>query len=206
MDREPEDKNQIAFIILLFGVILVLGALLLFQMQDKSSESGEIFVGLNKKIRTKEYEKSVNAHLSEVYSKSQLKQKTIDLQNKKEAPLISKTNEEATYPYREDLTLDGENLGDLIGKDLNGIRKKNFFDTPEQKVRDDMIRDQQEAFQKLKDKEAYARQFIENARQDGYEVTLDSEYHIVDIKRIKKPRYPSLFEGGEFESGTGGSR
>ena len=207
MDKEPRERNQIAFILLLFGVILVLGALLLFQMQDKTNDSGEITAGLKNKMRSKEYEKSVNYHVSEVYSKSKLKEKIIEYQNKKEAPLISKTNEEVAYLYDGDrATLDGENWGNLVGKDLKGIRRERTLDTPEQKIRDEVIQDQRDSVQNTANQEAYAQQFIENARRDGYELTLDSEYRITDVKKIKKNRNPSLFDNSESELGSGASR
>jgi hypothetical protein len=102
--------------------------------------------------------------------------------------------------------LDGENWGELIGKDLKSIRKERTHVTPEQQVRDDLIHDQQVSAQNLREQEAYAQQFIENARQDGYEVTLDADYRIIDVKKIKKPRYPSLFNRGDSGFGTGASQ
>lgn len=53
-------------------------------------------------------------------------------------------------------------------------------------------------FQKLVDK-AYAQEFISNARANGYDVTLDSEYNVIDVKRTTsgQSRIPGSIPGSD---------
>lgn len=50
-------------------------------------------------------------------------------------------------------------------------------------------------FQKLADK-AFAQEFISNARANGYDVTLDSEYNVIDVKNVSgQSRVPGSAPG-----------
>lgn len=47
-------------------------------------------------------------------------------------------------------------------------------------------------------KDAYVKEFIENARRAGYEVTVNSDLEVIKVKKIRRPsgfRYPNSVQG-----------
>ena len=94
---------------------------------------------------------------------------------------------------REKVKLQNDNTPDTqqIFKDEASER------SPAEQIQSEIILKQQRRQNEELDKQEYARQFIENARKNGFHVVLSSDYKVLSVTPIRKPtqadELPELF-------------
>jgi len=61
-----------------------------------------------------------------------------------------------------------------------------YPDGPDQAIQNQMFNDQLQAQQDEEYRREYVKRFLENARQQGYEIQLDKDYRVISIKEIQR--------------------
>ncbi len=64
---------------------------------------------------------------------------------------------------------------------------------PRDSIQAQIVEEKEIAAWNQRQKEEYARQFVENARQAGWAIELDDEFVVKSVKRIRPDRKPRLF-------------
>lgn len=72
----------------------------------------------------------------------------------------------------------------IQGVEMSG--SQNEPETPDETIQRQLYEKQFEEAYNESYREAYADQFIENARKNGYEVKLNSDFRVISVKKIKQ--------------------
>lgn len=194
MSNNTPNKNNnkiIGILLLLIGGFLLFASMFLFNeksLNKKSSASSK-----NISIKPNDI---LNEHLQSTYSNMVISETNTIHQNKLKAPSLEKAQEE--IPYQEDYSVgfETDDLNANIGKDLKKDIQQSW-DNPSlhEKINKEMQEEQQKQISEQEYREAFAKAYIQKAKEKGYEVELDDQYRVVSVKKIKpKKEPPSIFE------------
>lgn len=181
-DNSESQKNKgLALIFIGLASALVVAALLFDRQGTPSSEISPDQARILKEKKREELEKSVNKHIQMTNRKIEIDKEKI----KQEAVF--------TIPRVGQLLLNPEPGSDPI--DMRGDRnemnpardlRRGTVDTPS--AGDVIHREMAENEDRKRQNEAYmkeyARQFVENARANGYEVELSADYKVVNVRKV----------------------
>ena len=185
-------RRKLLLVIFLFGAGLFL-ALALSLPESHSSKNRKI------SAQSPEAEKLVNKHLWRTANFQELNQEKVRAQNSYLAPQICdsiwpKTNQAAAN-HGVDHSPDRNESNAF--EDLNRYRKEFQATHPDSIIQGEIADQQKMAEAQEIFRAEYARQFVENARANGYAVELNSDFVVIRVTPISntKQRNPSLFEG-----------
>ncbi len=107
------------------------------------------------------------------------------------------TNPQSAYHLEDRFTLDSDPNMQSLTHELDRSQEGDPDQlTPEEIVQQRLYEDEQLEKASEAYKQAYAQQFIENARRGGWEVQLGPNFEVLSVKKIKEKRTPSLFNEG----------
>ncbi len=128
-----------------------------------------------------------------------IKETQINVYNKKEQIQFQKNLDEnrdfeANHPGLHlnkqpiPLELNGAGVQEKITKDLNkeGSPFKSKPTTPDEYLKMELFQASEKEKLDAAYKEAFARHFIENARRDGWEIKLNTEYKVISVKPLRR--------------------
>ena len=148
--------------------------------------------------RSKRAEELVNRYIKTTNSKIEISKSQREIENKYKAPEIGQVIIE---PENYDPKLEGTNINsdrslDALERDLNKGKETQTYYLPHNEVLNDMAERQKAEEAYVAERKAYAKQFIENAKRNGFEVTLNENYQVTSVKKISQPEKDStqLFE------------
>lgn len=181
------DKFTLIAILLFF-----VSGYLLFQASHNDLHLESKSNGTSKSQSSKPASDLANEHLKITSMRMELEKQRAEIENSKNSPMLHEVKQQPRVAEtQQDLSLMGE-------ADLSSMSQEpqQQFVEPKYEIMYQVYKKQQEAELTEAYKAAYAREFIENARKNGYEIVLDSQYRIVSTKRIKKPEAPgnSIFD------------
>src|SRR5690606_35044502 len=78
-----------------------------------------------------------------------------------------------------------------VYRDLNRDSKDVSYESPNAVIQGQMYDQEKQKTYEDEYKKEYARQFVENARLNGYAITLDSNYTVIRVMPIRKPSQES---------------
>jgi hypothetical protein len=181
--QKPEKKRNEAA---LLGLLLLFaaGGVLFFEAFSKKPIEGQMeFTSL----QSKETQKKVNRHLQETSRQIYLREQKAYIESQKSMKQLEKAK--AQSPYKADQT-------DLpMPHYEEPTRRFSMPSDPNELIQEELFREQAERRYTEAYKKEYTRQFIENARADGWEIRVDSSYKIISVKPIRTPA-ESVFGGG----------
>ena len=145
------------------AIIIILASILAFFFQQEKPETvvpPESPVDMTEKV---------NKHLQEI----EFRKKAMEIKSgvKVETP----SNAEGGSKNKG---LDGE-IGEHIGNEISSEIGSAQYDEYRREFSEIELGGGE-------NREAYIKQFIENARKDGLDVTVDKDYQIIDIKKIRE--------------------
>lgn len=150
-------------------------------------------------VNSPEAETLVNKHLWLTNHSKEIAQERAKAQNAYLAPQIG----DSVWPIK---TVRGKDLGvdhsadtneTNAYEDLNRYQKEFNSTNPDAIIQGQIVEQQVQRQYQEKYRAEYARQFIENARMNGYEVKLDKDYMVISVTPLPnaQSRNPSLFDG-----------
>src|SRR5690606_34236769 len=80
------------------------------------------------------------------------------------------------------------NFNENIGR---GLKKNSLPADPHQLIQTDLFYDEVDQAQSEEYKKEYTRQFIENAKKDGWEIKVDANYKVISVRPLE--RKPSFY-------------
>ncbi len=130
----------------------------------------------------------VNKNLQMDQKLKELRELGVEIKNEKHLREIRKKLAEIDYSYNRDLgvevTVDDGSAAVL--EDLNEQFNQNDIQmTPEERVELSLIRDREIAAYEHEQRLQYVRQFLQNAREKGYDIILNNKLEVVQIHRVR---------------------
>lgn len=178
----------------LFGLLLLLGLLLIFGNSGTSNTSNKIQKQPRSQFQQEDPKKLelVNRHLKE----TALTLEQEKLKRKQEAQRIldnyKNTEGQMTYQPSNSFSFDSDSNMEQLTSDLN--RSVELHDselTPEQIIHNALLNKQLRYKENRAYVDAFIEQFVANARAGGWDVKLGPNLEVISVKKIK-PRNPSL--------------
>lgn len=124
-----------------------------------------------------------NENLKITSMKMELEKQRASIDNYKNAPKLSDVQEQTSIA---NLQQDNSLMGETDLSSMHQETEQQQYMEPKYEIMYQVYKKQQEAEYTEAYKAAYAKEFIENARKNGYEVILDSQYRIISAKKINK--------------------
>lgn len=176
--KQKKDKSYLLglTLLLLSGIFMFL-----YLLPDEKPK-------LNKTVQNeKEFESKVNKHLFSTSQKMELQRKKMEIETADIAAKRPSQSQNEESPERGvDFTPDprATALLNILRREVNG--------SPGPEGSNDLIQTELFELEQLQHyseeyKKEYARQFVENARQAGYNVKMNDQYKIISVTPIRKP-------------------
>lgn len=199
MQKPVEKRKDMSW---LFLLLLILGVLIiLYANEDANKQAQAEHPG---GVTSPEQMSLVNKHLKETAINLQkdrlqrMRDKSRELQD------FHNTGQQDPYQVQHNFNLDSDQRMQQLSEDLNRSREiqENQL-TPEQIVQRRLYEDEQFQKENAAYREQYAEEFIENARQGGWDVKLGPNFEVLSVKKIPKQRAPTQYL---FDGNSAGSR
>jgi hypothetical protein len=177
---------------LVFLLLLAAGVCVLLALPDKSARSKSDFSSTNPKALPSAYspevEDLVNKHLYMTSQKEDWAEKKMKAENTFMAPEVG----HAILPSgKKSASLDhsADSYEGNAFNDLNRYPKELNYASPDEVIQGSLQDQQrQKTYDQIYRKE-FARQFIENARQHGYNVKLNDDMVVISVTPIVNPTF-----------------
>lgn len=192
VEKDKSNSGVILIIALLFGATLSL--FLYFAKQEKQAKV-ESFGGV---VSTE----SVNRHLQYTQKRMDLEREWVAQKEKSSRNLIGagKSSTSAAFKNLNGLDLTEEKSGKQLMEELDrGSSSARYSEDPAQLVQKKLAIEQQQQEMLQAYRQEYNRQFVENARKNGWEIRLDENSKIISAKPVRRPS-----QEGPQGSGAGG--
>lgn len=193
MKKPTEKKNNNSIFL---GLILLLLALGFFLFEDQEAQKPKSQANL----RSKETQDLVNRHLRETSQDIVLREQKSAIAAQAEILNSQKSGPQKKFDYNpQRLEISQFDDRPAFNQELGrGVRSYEFPQDPSQIVQSKLFQDQAEEKYSEQYKKEYVRQFIENARNAGWDLKVDASYRVISAKPIeRRPAYNVLQGQGE---------
>lgn len=202
--QPPKEKNNQSIL----GVILLLGAALFFvflaTIPDKKGQRN--VASKSASATAQKTENRVNQHLFMTSKKMELAEQQAALKNQVYAPTVGDSvwpkHDNKVNSYGVDHSPDANENNAF--RDLNRDSREVNYDSPNAVIQGQLYDQEKGSQYEAAYKKEYARQFVENARMNGYAVTLDSNYVVIKVVPIRRPSQQD--SAPLFKSSGGGAQ
>lgn len=192
---KPAKKKDLPFALVL--VLLLAAGFLFYEATQHQS-------GQTQQSSTQpsfDTEAMVNRHLFYTAQKAELQKEIIQVENSWTAPAVGESLFKDPKPSNKAYGVDHspDTYEARVVNDLNLNDKQVNYVSPSGVIQRELHERRVVAEYSQRWKEEYVEQFLENARKNGYEVTLDKDYRVVNVREIRrKPNGESIFKGESF--------
>lgn len=177
---------------ILLSVLLLISAVGLFwfglREEDETNLEDEM-------ISLQKNEELVNNHLRKTVQKIESQKINAQIENYIKAPKLNEGAQIQSYEasshsldFKSDPRID--DLTATLGKNKKASEAPKG---PKEIIHGQLYDQQKWNDYKLSYRQAYAQKYVEKAKREGWEVTLNDEYKIIRTKPIKKDNRPKLF-------------
>lgn len=187
--QKEKDKTWVFVLLLLIG----LGFIFFSQSEDnKASNHG---------MPDPERMKQVDAHLKDTAFNIEADKRQRQIEAYQQLNKLKDSSAQSPYRESKDFSLESDPYMQSLTQELDRSQGPSPWQTPEQIIQERLYENQQ--LQKASEayREAYAEQFIENARKGGWQVELGPNFEVLSVKKIQTRRNPSLFDDGSSAGG-----
>jgi len=189
----PKTKNELDSKKLLLSLFFLFSAFGLFwlALQDEQALSE------NDLIPVQASDEAVRKHLRKTSQKIEAQKVRAQIDNFAPAPRFSEGSTQVYEASSHGLEFKPDPRLNELSHTLGRQPKASGNQVPDPKevVQNQLYEQQKWNEYKLAYRQAYAQQFIENARKNGWDIRLNEEFKIVKVKAIKKDNRPQLFTG-----------
>jgi hypothetical protein len=190
--KKQKDKSWIFILLLFLGVTIVF----MSQKPEPSRKAGQI-------ANDPERMKRVDGHLKDTAFNLEADRRQRQIEAYQQLNKFYDTKAEVPNLENQEFSLESDPNMQKLTRELNRSRQKpQDQSTPADIVQQRLYENDQLMKASQAYREAYAQQFIENARKGGWEVELGPNFEVLSVKKLKENRGPSLFN----EAQPGGSR
>lgn len=195
-----EKKRDLSWFFLL---LLILGVLVLFLSQNEEPNHAKNPIPKSQQVDSAQQSNLVNKHLKETAINLERERLQRRMEASRQLENLSDTGQQDQYQLDSGLTFDTDQNMQSLTYELD--RSQAVHDgqlTPEQIIQRRLYENEQLQREDQAYREAYAEQFIENARRGGWDVKLGPNFEVLSVKKIpENRRQPSnLFD--HFSSGS----
>lgn len=194
MSQDLRKKNSQQ---MLAGIIFLLAGIALYLSWDSAPLGDEKKLDGNQNgvQNSKEYLEKTRSHLMMTADEIRFR----EIKNQHEilhsAPSLNSTSEQKNIGENEGLDLSYESTAKDLAEELrrNNDQTISATETPGQLIQQQIFEQNQLEEYSLAYKEEYARKFLENARNGGWDVELTDDFRIKSIKKIRNPAGQNIF-------------
>ena len=187
-DKKEDNQKKISPFLLFF---LLLGAVGFFLASARMSSHSPV-PPATISAYSPETEALVNKHLHLTSQDQYLREKMMNAQNSYMAPQVGDSLWPKISP-KKDLGVDHSPDRDenTAFDDLNRYPKELRYTNPDQIIQEQIVEEDIRKKTELEDRQEYARQFVENARRNGYAIKLNEDLVIVSVRSIAPNAVPA---------------
>lgn len=183
--QDPEAKQNRGLALLFLGVsILIVGVVYLYdyrqgQRELAAQQNNEV---VDQAAKRRQIEKSVNTHIQMTNRKIEIDKEKIHQEARFTIPQVGQLLLQAEGKSVDPIDMRGDRNEMNAARDLRRgqVESRSAGDLIHQEMAESEARDRQNE-QYMKE---YARQFVENAKANGYEVELSSDYRVLNVRKI----------------------
>jgi hypothetical protein len=174
------DFNQL----LPLGLLAVAALVLYFAMSDGSSSLDK-----TQSARSAEVQETVNKHLEKTAEMLEMQRRRMQIENSRLALDYGRTVAERPYAApKEGAELIEEAQAHRVAEDIGATQDANqaLPSNPMDLIHHQLFEAQAAAAADVEYKKEYARQFVENGRRAGWDITLDENFKVISVKPYKR--------------------
>lgn len=192
-EQDPEAKQNRGLALLFLGVsVLIVGVVYYYdyrQGQRERAALGRAALSAQEKnelvdqaAKRRQLEKSVNTHIQMTNRKIEIDKEKIHQEARFTIPQVGQLLLQPEGKRVDPIDMRGDRNEMNAARDLRRgqFESRSAGDLIHQEMAENQARDRQNE-QYMKE---YARQFVENARANGYEVELSSDYRVLNVRKI----------------------
>lgn len=179
---QKKDSRFAGFLLLLFAALIAT-----YVLHDHFSAKSKkpMVTRKGSVIPATSYENNVNLHLRMLEASRQIARQRVELDNRKTAPIVEEgnfSNEAETYWH---LDMQPEEINARVLEDIK--RDTHIRETPDGQIQE-YLADQERRIEYEKAyREEFVRAYKENARRKGYEVIINKDLIVEDVRPIRNP-------------------
>jgi hypothetical protein len=186
--KRPDDPSEEKFDskMMLLGLLLLLGAggLLWLSLTPDTKTAPNATT-----LYSKKYEEKVNRYLMLTNEKMELQKQRMMVENHALAPDYEDTR--GGQPYQNSssgVDLSGDGHAEDVARELGREgHEASTPQTPHEMIQTEIFNARQAQEYSQAYKKEYARQFIENAAKNGWDVRLSDDFRVLSVKPMRKP-------------------
>lgn len=189
MIGEDKKKSFLPFIFILLGLLLIL-----FNFSESPSSK-------NHKIDEVQQQK-VNAHLQWTQKKIEMDEAKAKMEMQKNLQTLPPGSGKNSRSSNKNLDLSYDKSSEEFAQSVERGSKPDQLPTdPNELIQTKIFQDQQLAEYTEAYKQEYVRRFIQNARNQGWDIKVNDQYKVISARPIRKPsQAPSVFSGNGSNS------
>jgi hypothetical protein len=200
--NEEDSKASQSRSRLLALVLIILGCSILFISLQKETNKAELSSLSAVSPRS---EQIVNKYLKEAHDRIEWQKQKMALENKIHAPQIGEDVVPLSEAQKKNIVtgslIEPDRNMDVLTNDLSRPTKDRSL-SPSDVISSELAYSDEEALALQEYREAYAQEFIKNARRNGYDVRLDKNYRVIDVRPLQRPNSQTAESSSLFESKT----
>lgn len=134
-------------------------------------------------------QQKVSKHLELTAQQLEMQRRRMALQNSQMIMDYSRSEPEVAYvPQKEGADLMHDQTAAIVAQDINRRQADptQIPNTPSELIHHQLFQEQVNAEQTEAYKKEYARQFIENARRAGWDVRLNEDYKVIQVRPLNR--------------------
>lgn len=197
-DSQKKEKSE-AGLLPYFLALFLFGSAALFWYGFQDEHEGRQHAEENLPLEfssQSDPQEMVNRHLKDTQNKIEKQQMGARYENIKTAPRIGESDFKPAEPQTKlDFETDPDprlsEIPSAMGREPRSREETSI--EPHLQVQNQLYQEQKWNEYDKAYRAAYAAQFVENARRDGWDIQLDSEYRVMSVKPIKKQKRQELF-------------
>lgn len=135
----------------------------------------------------------VNAHMMKTDKAMEFDKEKIRVENWKTSVQVGERLFRDKKTPNHDLDFSPDQYEGQVLNDLKRNEKQTDYVSPDSLIQSQLSAAQSQTEYEEEFRREYARQFVENARQAGYEVVLSADFVVVSVKKFRKEDRPALF-------------
>jgi hypothetical protein len=188
--KQSKKSNSI-----LLGLLLLIAAFGLFYLNEQD-EKGVIDLSSNGP-KTREALERVNRHLQETNRKVFMQERQGYIEQKKTEERLKDIKPQEEFKVdRTDVAIPEYDRYSTYMNDIGQAPKEYTLPSdPKALIQEQLFQEQAQRRYTEEFKKEYARQFIENARAEGWDIKLDSSFRVISVKKIERRPSYNVFDG-----------
>jgi hypothetical protein len=183
VEKSNQKNKNPAFL----GLIFILLAGVLFFLNETQKNAPGYMEMSSIELQSQETQNKINRHLQETSRKMFLQERNGMIETSKTMRRLESSRPQPRYQIEREVVIpNSEDMHEFNEQVGRGQKVPGMPTDPAQRIQEELSREQAEHQYSEAYKKEYARQFVENARSQGWEVQMDGNYKVISVRPLRK--------------------